>query len=185
MELRQVAYNVIQNNKEFFEENRISPTHLVMLYKVYYDSLVNEIFSPNKNKYYMYQNELGVFKNNLSGYVAFIKQWRFRLRKSELIKKENPLEIAKLFRDKVYLLIIKEVDLQITYIDEIKHYIEYDRLTYEQVMEFNNIFNWVRAIGNRIRKNSLTVRRIANSRVKYFEQIEKENSNNENLIKEI
>jgi hypothetical protein len=173
-ELRQLAYNTVQNNKTFCEEHNISPKHLETIYKVYYDSLVKEIFSKNKTKYYIYQNELGVFKNNLSGYMSFLKQWKIRLRRSNLKNRENPLHTIKLFRDKVYQIVVNEVRLQINYIEEIKRYIEYDRLTYEQVTEFNDIFNWVRAVGKQIEELAFKVRKIANNRFRYFENLLKD-----------
>lgn len=174
MELRQLAYNTVKNNEEFCKKHNISPKHLETIYKVYYNSLVKEIYNTEKTKFYIYQNELGVFRNNLSGYINFLREWKIRLRKGNLNKKEDPLKIIEIYLTKVYPVILKEVNLYITYIKDVKYYLDSDRMTYEEVIEFNQKFVWVKALIGKIKKLLEQIKIIANKREKYYKELKQE-----------
>lgn len=168
MNLKQLAYNTYKANEEFFKEKNILPAQLVVMYKIYYTSLVGEVFNPEKTKYYLYQNELGVFKNGLVNWQRFLKNWRLKLRVSNLEKEEDPESIIRLYRDKVYFVVKDLIDIQFNYLESVQHYIEYDKLTYEEACEFYDVFGWVILTGNKILDLNRKNKQIAIERLEYF-----------------
>lgn len=144
MNLRQLAVKTYNENKEYMDSNNITPSHLQTMYKVYYNSLTEEVFNPHKDKMIIYMNEFAKFKDTGVGWVHHLKIWNKRLGKTHLSRIKNPLKEIELFQMKLYPLIINEMQIVNKRIEDLKKYLDYDLMTYEQVMEFNDRLKAVR-----------------------------------------
>jgi len=137
MNLRQLAVKTYNENKEYMDTHRITPSHLQTMYKVYYNSLTEEVFNPNKEKMVIYMNEFSKFKDTGVGWIYHLKKWDKRLCRAHLSKTPNPLKTIEIFQMKLYPLILNEMQIVNKRIEDLKKYLDYDLMTYEQVMKFN------------------------------------------------
>lgn len=138
MTVRELAARTYDKHKDHFDSKNITISHLTVMYEVYYKSLQNEVFNIDKNKNIIYMNEFAKFIDTGAGWIALLRNWYRYLNTEGLKKAPDPIKRIEIFQMKVYPYVQSELKVITDRINNFKIYLDYDRMTYEQVMNFND-----------------------------------------------
>ena len=126
MNYKKAIEEVYSRHRDHFQKLGITKGMAISMWKIYYDSLVSEVYNPDRDKVFINQPNIGLFKHGISGYQEVVQNWRKHMSKANMLKLmrkgEDPENVINDFRTSGFPFVKKEVDVIENYTDAYEIY---------------------------------------------------------------